>query len=163
MRKRVLLAAAMVGSVTVAVTIASAKQPHVRAVPFVVCNGVQRWDVKTLSDDAAPNVKLAPTDIEQISVKSLRAKNKRAGDGPERIAPEEDTVYELQAQLIEARWVWDKHASTPTKDRGDRDIHLVIAEPGRPKLTMIVEFPDPSCVQKAGPALTKMIRDARKA
>jgi hypothetical protein len=124
---------------------------------------MQRWDVKTLSDPARNDARLAPADIERNSVTNLRQMQKRSGDGPERIAPEENTVYEVTAQLIEARWIWDRREGTPTKEKGDRDIHLVISEPGFPRRKMIVEFPDIACVANASTAVKKMIRDARNA
>jgi len=74
----------------------------------------------------------------------------------------ETTVYELRAALIKARWVWDRSPSKPLKEKGDRDIHLAIAAPSNHALTMIVEFPDPACVE-AAPGLKKMMRDARNA
>jgi hypothetical protein len=55
----------------------------------------------------------------------------------------ETTVYEVKAALIKARWVWDSRPGTPTRKRGDRDIHLVIAVPTDHSKTMIVEFPTP--------------------
>jgi hypothetical protein len=116
--------------------------------------------VKTLADPAADKVELAPSKIKHISVRTLRNKQKPAhppGPPGTWISPVETTVYEVKAQLVEARWIWN-----PSTKEGDRDIHLVVAEPGKPELTMIVEFPDPACVG-ARPALKKMMRDARNA
>lgn len=114
----------------------------------------------TLADDDADAVKLEPSAIKHVSVKTLRVNKKPQGAGPERIPPVETTVYEVKAALVKARWVWDPTPSTPDKKRGDRDIHLVIAAPSDHSLTMIVEFPDPACAQ-AQPELKKMMRDAR--
>ncbi len=126
-------------------------------------HGKERWEIKTLSDPQAGSVKLDPSQIKHISVKTLRTKQKPAGASTEqRISPVETTVYEVEAALIKARWVWDPRPGTPTKKKGDRDIHLVIAAPSDHALTMIVEFPDPACVE-AQPALKKMMRDARNA
>jgi hypothetical protein len=129
----------------------------------VVCNGKERWDIKTLSDPAAGKVNLDPAKINKVSVQSLRLK-KRPPGFPEatRSAPVETTVYEVKAALVEARWIWDPRPGTPTKNKGDRDIHLVIAAPSDHSLTMIVEFPDPARVN-AAPAVEKMIHDARNA
>jgi hypothetical protein len=133
------------------------------AVSGVVCNGQERWEIKTLSDPAAGQVKLDPNEIKKVSVKSLRLKKKPPGSSEkERIAPVETTVYEVNAALVEARWIWDPSPGTALKKKGDRDIHLVIAAPSDHSLTMIVEFPDPACVD-AAPAVKKMIRDARNA
>ena len=105
---------------------------------------------------------LDPSAIKKISVKTLRQIKKPAASGDARIPPVETTVYEVKAALIKGRWVWDPTPSTPDKKRGDRDIHLVIAAPTDHALTMIVEFPDPACVD-ATPELKKMMRDARNA
>lgn len=57
-------------------------------------------------------------------MKTLRLKQKPAhASGDQRIAPVETTVYEVQAALIKARWVWDRSPGKPLKDKGDRDIH----------------------------------------
>jgi hypothetical protein len=129
----------------------------------VVCNGKERWDIKTLSDPAAGQVNLDPTKIKKVSVKSLRLKTRPPGFSEEdRVAPVETTVYEVKAALVEARWIWDPRPGTPVKKKGDRDIHLVIAAPSDHSLTMIVEFPDPACVN-AAPAAKKMMHDARNA
>jgi hypothetical protein len=128
----------------------------------VLCKGVERWDIKTLSDVNADQVKLDPSAIKHVSVKTLRLKKKPADAAPGRIPPVETTVYEVKAALIKARWVWDPRPGTLDKKRGDRDIHLVIAAPSDKALTMIVEFPDPACVD-AKDELKKMMRDARNA
>jgi hypothetical protein len=128
----------------------------------ILCNGVERWKVKTLADDDAGDVKLDPSAIKHYSVRTLRRFKKPAGSGQARIPPVETTVYEVKAALIKARWVWDPRPSIPDKKRGDRDIHLVIAATADQSLTMIVEFPDPDCVG-AKPELKKMMRDARNA
>ncbi len=144
-RLLVLLAAALAGaSLTLGV---NSGQPA-GARTAVVCNGKERWEIKTLSDPQVGAVKLDPSQIKHISVKTLRTKQKPAGASTEqRISPVETTVYELEAALIKARWVWDPRSGTPTKKKGDRDIHLVIAAPSDHALTMIVEFPDPACVE----------------
>jgi hypothetical protein len=86
-----------------------------RARTAVVCNGKERWEIKTLSDPQAGTVKLDPSQIKHISVKTLRTKQKPAGASTEqRIGPVETTVYEVEAALIKARWVWDRRPGTPT-------------------------------------------------
>jgi hypothetical protein len=162
MARRLLLVGALFASVVVALALTD-RSPAIQPVAAnVICNGQQRWTIKTLSDPAAGQVKLAPEKIERISVTELRKMRKPPNAPPGRIAPTETTVYEVTAELVEARWVWDPRPGTDDNDRGDRDIHLVIAEPGHGRRKMIVEFPDPACVG-AVPALKKMIRDARNA
>jgi hypothetical protein len=161
-----------VGALFVAVAVAAlaalaaaSARPATTAPNGVVCNGQERWPVKTLSDLDVDQVRLDPSQIKQTTVKALRQKKKPPGSGEpdrNRIGPVETTVYEVKAALVEARWIWNTRESVALKKKGDRDIHLVIAAASDPALTMIVEFPDPACV-KAAPALKKMIRDARNA
>jgi hypothetical protein len=62
-----------------------------------VCNGQERWKIKTLADPQAGAVKLDPSQIKQISVKTLRKKQKPSGASTEqRITPVETTVYEVR-------------------------------------------------------------------
>ena|SRR6266542_442040 len=63
----------------------------------VVCNGKERWKIKTLSDPQAGAVRLEPGQIKHISVKTLRTKQKPAGASTEqRISPVKTTVYEVE-------------------------------------------------------------------
>src|SRR5439155_25029382 len=69
-----------------------------------------------------------------------------------RIAPTELTVFTLTAQVVEM------------KLEEDRDIHLVIAEPGDASATMITEFPDADeCSGAVGSAHAQEMRTARAA
>lgn len=95
--------------------------------------GVWRWDVKTLSD---PNRKDVDFHERRTKVDKLRNLNPPASlstDTP-RLPGIERQLYEVRAQVITAT----------VED--DRDIHLVIATRTAKKRTMIVEFPDPKCV-----------------
>jgi hypothetical protein len=119
------------------------------------CVGQQRWPIKTLADPEWSKVNLKPAKIVEIPVKQLRLMEKPKGASTKtRIRPVEVTVYEVKAALIEARWIWDRTESVPAK-KGDRDIHLVIADPVNHALTMIVEFPDPACVDSKAPAIKR--------
>ncbi|MBI5949914.1 MAG: hypothetical protein HY875_17390 [Chloroflexi bacterium] len=93
--------------------------------------GVERWDVKTLSDTPAVFVNYTPVDT---TVDALRAMAAPAiGDHTPRISPLEFTTYRVTARLVEM------------KREDDRDIHLVIADPSDVTHTMIVELPDVAC------------------
>ncbi len=155
------IALALVAALALAAPVlgVSTAAPEARGTDGVICNGKERWDVKTLSDPAAGTVELAPDQIRHIKVSTLRRKQPATAVGNEtpRTSPVETTVYEVEAALIEARWEWNK-----STEKGDRDIHLVIADPSDHDLRMIVELPDPACVA-AEPALQKMMRDARAA
>jgi len=90
--------------------------------------GVERWPVKTLSDQDAAKVDftLGPSSV--IKLRSLAAPASLPPSS--RIAPTELSVFIVTAEVVEM------------KLEDDRDIHLVIAEPGNPSATMIAEFPD---------------------
>lgn len=95
--------------------------------------GVERIEIKTLTDPTAKSVSLTPV---QTTVQALRAVPVPPGynryDDSSRY-PVERHVYSLTAQIIGF-----KHES-------DRDFHIVIASPNNASQTMIVEPPDPNC------------------
>jgi hypothetical protein len=97
--------------------------------------GVDRWDVKTLSDPAAHQVDFTPVDR---SVTVLRHLNGPVvhEDSP-RLGGIERQVIRVRAQVVMA------------KVEDDSDIHLVIASRTNRSQTMIVEFPHPKCVASA--------------
>jgi hypothetical protein len=98
--------------------------------PGVHC-GSERWAIKTLSDPAASGVNFRPT---ATSVDTLRAMTVTpTAFGTPRRAPLETTTYRVHATLIEARL------------EGDKDIHLVIADPSDASHKMIVELANPTC------------------
>jgi hypothetical protein len=110
--------------------------------------GVERWAVKTLSDEAAAKVNFAPQAATVATLQSQKfpvvsAATKRLGD--------EMRTVTVTAQLLDA------------KVEDDHDIHLVIAEPGDPTKTMIVELPDVNCSGPIGSAKREEMRQAREA
>jgi hypothetical protein len=63
----------------------------------------------------------------------------------------ETTTYRVRAVLVEM------------KIEEDGDVHLVIAQPGATKLTMIVEFPTYACTRGAVASARTAMRSARTA
>jgi hypothetical protein len=108
--------------------------------------GVERWDVKTLSDPAAHQVDFQPVDRRVSALRLL--------DGPvvhedsPRFGGIERQAIRVRAQVVEA------------KVEEDSDIHLVIATRAHRSKTMIVEFPAPHCV--ASPFKRPQMRAARR-
>jgi hypothetical protein len=106
--------------------------------------GVERWRVKTLRDADAGRVDFTPR---SASVDGLRARRpprsltERRGRGFERM------TFRVRADLV------------VMKREKDSDIHLVIAQPGEPTHTMIVEFPAAACTH--GASRTARARMAR--
>jgi hypothetical protein len=98
-------------------------------IPAETC-GVERWDVKTLSDAAATSVNYTPA---PATVTALRALPTAAvGVSTPRIAGPETTTYTIQVRLVSMKF------------EDDKDIHLVVADLATGQ-TMIVEFPNPNC------------------
>ncbi len=95
--------------------------------------GVERIEIKTLTDPTAGTVQMKPV---QTTVEHLRSLPVPPGynryDDSSRY-PAERHVYSVTAQIIGF-----KHES-------DRDFHIVIASPDNASQTMIVEPPDPNC------------------
>jgi hypothetical protein len=111
--------------------------------------GVERWAVKTLSDSAASTINFH---ARSTTVDALRQMHvSRAHFSTPRTAPIETAVYRVHAVLVEAR------------READHDIHLVIAQPGAPTHTMIVEFPDPTCSGVSSSIKEGQIATARSA
>jgi hypothetical protein len=109
---------------------------------FTQC-GVERWDVKTMTDSAAERVNLTPSSatVEQLTMLPVPMEFVRDA---ERLPPEFQT-YTVQATLAEF------------KEEADSDIHLVIV--GTSGETMIAEIPDPACAQ--GSRVEAQIASAR--
>ena len=144
MRRR--LAVGIVGLLIVPFAWASVfpAQASVHASRQVAC-GVERWDVKTLTDPLARRVNFTPR---ATTIRGLRARRAPAGiSGLGRLAGLETRTFRVRAALV------------AMKLEGDSDIHLVVADPRNPRLTMIVEFPNASCAGGASwQARTKMRR-----
>lgn len=95
--------------------------------------GVWRWDVKTLSDPARRSVNYHAQLARLTRLRKLNAPGRLSTDTPRQDGIEQQ-VYQVRAQVVTATI------------EDDSDIHLVIAIRGRRKQTMIVEFPNPACV-----------------
>jgi hypothetical protein len=108
--------------------------------------GVERWAVKTLTDPSASSVKLK---AKQTTIRGLRRRHPPAHLGATRNTGVETTTFQVRAALVEM------------KIEEDSDIHLVIREPGAPRLTMIVEFPAYACTRGATKSARSMMRTAR--
>ena len=99
--------------------------------------GVWRWPVKTLSDNSRRDIRFRPL---RTSVRRFRARsrpNVRFGRHGPRTGRVEFHTWKLRARPLQARL------------EDDGDIHLVISALKKPAKTMIVEFPDRSCVASA--------------
>jgi hypothetical protein len=94
--------------------------------------GKERWNVKTATDPAAGQIKLAPVKTTVAQLGSYSTTNPGNPDQP-RDSGVESTVYEVTAELVEA------------KRESDSDFHLVLREGAA---TMIAEIPlAPACTE----------------
>lgn len=97
--------------------------------------GVERWAVKTLTDQPSSQInfqKTYGTSITALSALPVPDGKTSSSEGRQR--PFEFNVYQVNANLVSA------------KQEEDSDIHLVISQAGAANKTMIVEFPSSSCV-----------------
>jgi hypothetical protein len=119
----------------------------VQEAPKPKCGGVDRWDVKTMTDKEAKKVKLTAV---KTSIAKLRAfkPGKKIGDKTPRFN-EEFQVYEIICTV------------TYYSKEEDGDYHLVLADTADPKLTIIGEIPDPLCDRVQPSAQIEKISSAR--
>ncbi len=93
--------------------------------------GVERWDVKTLSDPDRARVNLTAVDA---TIEALAALPRgQAQPGHERIAPVELTTYRVTGHLAAAF------------TEKDHDWHLVLYGLQNQRVSIIAEIPDPAC------------------
>jgi hypothetical protein len=96
--------------------------------------GVERWSVKTLTDQGAARVNLIPR---TRTVDELRALPAPDVERHSPRLPGEFSTYKVKVRL------------RAMKTEEDSDIHLVVADREHVSHTMIVEFPDAGCVRTA--------------
>lgn len=94
--------------------------------------GVERWAIKTLSDDRAED--LLNAGPREATIEQLSTSMRPFGTARER-APEERQQYVIEGQITDA------------KTESDGDLHVVIAD-GHYR-SMVAEFPHPDCVGNA--------------
>ncbi len=111
--------------------------------------GVARWPVKTLSDPDAGSITTTPKTATIASLRALPKPKQRPQNG--RANQVEKTVYQVSGKIIE----WGLEA--------DSDIHLVLASPSNSSSTIVMEIPDPGCVDGASPAMRDQMKAARDA
>lgn len=122
------------------------------------CNGQERWDVKTGTDNDVSRVN---TISQSITIPEMNGLNHGLPYGKKRLHHQQENrirPYELQVYHVEGTLIWYKCECDQAK--GDQDYHLVIqSEYGA---TVIAEIPNPSCVAAGSPFLDQ-IRQARAA
>jgi hypothetical protein len=115
--------------------------------------GTERWAIKTLTDgQSAAAINSTPTQSSVGALVALTAPPKLPQSA--RIAPTETQQFTVQALLI--GW---KEESGP---KGDRDFHLVLADPADHRKTMIAEIPSPTCASACASAKVAAFGAARQ-
>src|SRR5712692_1870972 len=115
--------------------------------------GTERWAIKTLTDgESAAVINSMPKQSSVGALVALTAPPKLPQSA--RIAPTETQQFTVQALLI--GW---KEESGPT---GDRDFHLVLADPADRGKTMIAEVPSPTCASACASAKVAAFGAARQ-
>ena len=110
--------------------------------------GVERWAVKTLSDDDAPRLKL--TEVSKTTIAELNLLPAHCQGGPDhRVFPEEFKVYEVVGRV---RQVMAEQ---------DRDVHIVLADPNAIEQTIVIEVADPNCSGAADSPHAEALTQAR--
>jgi hypothetical protein len=95
--------------------------------------GTERWPVKVGTDRDATKVVTLPQMITIAQLRSIRAPANPNSRRSARFAPTELTTFQIKGIL------------RVIKKEADQDYHLVITDPTNPRITMIVESPDPRC------------------
>ncbi len=110
--------------------------------------GVLRWPVKTMSDADAAAVNRTPQDATISALRAFPAPKVRPQNA--RANSVEKTEFGVSGNVTK----WGLEA--------DGDLHLVLAVAGNSSQTIVLEVPDPSCVNGATTAVHDSIAKARQ-
>lgn len=112
--------------------------------------GTERWRIKTIFDNDAKRINFQPWHMSVSEMVSLRA--------PEILSDErsgaEKQVYSVEAVLLG----WKQE----TVEHGDRDFHLVLADPNDLTRTMIAEVPSGECQGACSSAQAQHFAEVRQ-
>jgi|ERR1041385_1711870 hypothetical protein len=112
--------------------------------------GTERWRIKTIFDNDAKRINFQPRHISVSELVSLPA--------PEVLSDEradaERQVYSVEAVLLG----WKQE----TGQHGDRDFHLVLADPNDVTRTMIAEVPSAECQGACSSAQSQHYAEVRQ-
>ena len=125
--RKLLVAAGLMGA-----TFAAA--PPAKPAHAPVCNGSERWKVKTLQDETAGQVHLSSST--SISIADLIAKARSSDWSSDNNSPrlgDEFDVYTTRGKIIYAQ------------EQKDGDIHIELSDGKNPEHTVIAEIPNPNC------------------
>src|SRR6266852_1734153 len=118
--------------------------------------GTERWGVKTMTDQGANQVDstAVPNTVAALYAITAPSTNPNMSRGDE-----EKKQFTVRARLVGYKIEFDPNA---TKNPGDRDFHIVIADLQDPTKTMVVEIPDPRCAGVCSSSQLDRIKQARQ-
>jgi hypothetical protein len=136
----------------------AAKRPRTAQTCGPTC-GLERWQVKTLTDKDAAAVNLNPDTSKTVAdLYAVPAPTTSSEDT--RLNATEKMAFTVRARLIGYKEEFDPNSASANK--GDRDFHIVIADLQDPSKTMVVEIPDSTCGGVCASPQLQKISDARK-
>ena len=112
--------------------------------------GTERWQIKTASDAEAASINPAPQSSSIADLVRLPAPSESGDTRSEA----EKYVYSVEAILL--GW------KAETGEHGDRDYHLVLADPDNPDRTMIAEVPSSDCANACSSSYLQKFLQARQ-
>jgi hypothetical protein len=126
-------------------------QKHLSAQGMQSCGrrcGVERWEIKTLSDRDAQEVNVTPvtTTVEALGVLPRPRHTPRWS----RVSPVEFTTYQIDAYLGGFR------------RESDGDVHLILFGMKNERTSLIAEIPDPRCAGACASGLAAEFAKARE-
>ena len=123
-------------------------------IPEINCGehcGSERWRIKTASDAEAAGINAAPQSSSIADLVTLAA----PGESGDTRSEAEKRIYSVEAILL--GW------KAETGEHGDRDYHLVLADPDNPERTMIAEVPSSDCANACSSSHLQQFLQARQA
>ena len=130
-----------------AVTIARSPTPVPQPCGFYC--GVERWQVKTLSDRDARLVSLTPVATTVESLATLSTPRYRPSYG--RVGSTETTIFCVEGWLLDVT------------TEGDGDLHVIVGGLEDTTVSMIVEIPDARCSGACASGFAELYARAREA
>lgn len=146
-----LLPAVAAALLTQTVTHSATPPPSTAAVPPAVSCGVERWSVKVLADLDAHELATSEVIVQPVSYLIEQKFPVRQWLPRLRRQDLERFQYQVTANLVGA------------KLEADSDLHIVLADPQDQSKTMIVEIPDPRCMEGAPREAVSQVTEARAA
>ena len=113
------------------------------------CGGIERWDVKTLTDKDSSKINFTPIESTVSDLIETKVPFEKIGNNSPRTG-NEFNVYSITVHI------------TFYKYEADKDIHIVVCDLNDKNKTMICEIPDATCPQIKSSSHVKEIEEVAK-